>query len=80
MIGGHYGEIYKICKNFSEPEKQLVVMTIPTPMLEAELERRSNHYSDMLDELYSILNNSSVETLDQAEETVKALKTVLKTK
>ncbi len=80
MVGGHYGEIYKICKNFSEDEKRLAVMTMPTKLLEEELDRRSNHYATIFDELFEVLEHSEIDTLDNAEETLKTLKTVLKVK
>lgn len=80
MIGGHYGEIYKICKNFSEDEKRLAVMTMPTKLLEEELDRRSNHYATIFDELFEVLEHSEIDTLDNAEETLKTLRTALKTR
>lgn len=78
MVGGHLGEIYKICRNFSEDEKRLALMTMPTVMIEEELERRSTKCSGILDKIYGILENNNIETLDQAEETLKALIAALK--
>lgn len=78
MTGGHLGEIYKICRNFSNDERKVVLLTIPTKMLEEEIDRRSNHYSDMLASLYDILDNSNIDSLDNAEATLKALREVLK--
>lgn len=78
MIGGHLGEVYRICKNFSVEEKKLALMTIPTQMLKDELERRSKHCSTTLDTIYSILGTTEINNLDDAETVIKALREAIR--
>ena len=78
----HYKEFWKIVKNFNQLERELCLRAIPTELIEKELERRHKACVDMVQNIYSVLDNAEREdrltTLDDLEIVCKALRNITK--
>lgn len=81
-LSPHYREFYRIAKNFNQIEQELVLRTIPTELLELELDRRHADSVNMIQFVYNVLGNAEEEdklsTLDDLEQVVKLLRRTMK--
>lgn len=76
----HYKEFWKLIKNFNQLEQEMVIRTIPTELLELELDRRQKKCCDMVQQIYSVIETAEKENmftnLDDLEAVCKAFRSI----
>lgn len=76
----HYKEFWKIVRNFNQLEQELCIRCIPTELLELELDRRHKVCVDMLQNIYTALDDAEREnrltSLDDLEAVCKSLRSI----
>lgn len=78
QLVGHTLRLYQLVKNFDAEEQYITAKALPTKVLENEIAEREIKAKQLIDEVFDVIENTEINTLDDAQMFLRNLKKVVR--